>query len=143
MAEIEYLAGKVVKRSLPVISGRPGPDAPVLKRLLLAQGELAQVHDADEEIRYMAVIEARAGCVRGNHYHKIKQERIYVLRGELRVVVEEVATRARASVPLERGDLLLIPTGVAHALQTVQPGEAIEFGQVRFDAADIYPYPLV
>ena len=132
-----------MKWSLPLISGRPGPDAPVLKRLMLAQGELAQIHDADEGVHYMAVIEARAGCVRGNHYHKVKRERIYVLRGELLVVVEDVQTKERASVPVQTGDLVLIPTGIAHALQTVQAGEAIEFGQARFDAADIYPYPLV
>ncbi|HOX57211.1 MAG TPA: cupin domain-containing protein [Candidatus Paceibacterota bacterium] len=142
MAESEYLAGQVVKWSLPVITGRPGPDAPALKRLLLAQGELAQIHDAEEGIRYMAVIEARAGCVRGNHYHKVKQERIYMLRGKLSVVVEDIQTKARASVPMETGDLLLVKTGIAHALQTVEPGEAIEFGQVRFDPADIFPYAL-
>jgi quercetin dioxygenase-like cupin family protein len=142
MDEIEYLAGAVMKRSLPVITGRPGPDAPALKRLLLPQGELAQVHDAEEGIRYMAVIETRVGCVRGNHYHKVKQERIYVLQGELAVVVEDIQTKARASVPLRTGDLLLIQPGIAHALQTVEPGQAIEFGQVRFDAADIFPYPL-
>jgi hypothetical protein len=143
MAEFEYLAGQVVKRSLPCITGRPGPDVPVLKRLLLPQGELAQVHDSDEGIRYLAVIETRAGCVRGNHYHKVKQERIYVLQGELLVAVEDVQTKARASVPLQTGDLLLLPPGIAHALQTVQPGQALEFGQVRFDPADIYPYPLI
>jgi hypothetical protein len=46
-------------------------------------------------------------------------------------------------VPLQTGDLVLINPGIAHALQTVKAGEAIEFGQARFDAADIYPYPLV
>jgi quercetin dioxygenase-like cupin family protein len=143
MAETEFLAGAVKKWSLPLITGRPGPDAPLLKRLLLPQGELAQVHDADEGIRYMAVIETRVGCVRGNHYHKVKQERIYVLQGELSVVVEEIQTKARAAVPLRTGDLLLIRTGIAHALQTIEPGQAIEFGQVRFDATDIFPYPLV
>jgi len=143
MAESEYLAGKVVKRSLPFITGRPGPDAPALKRLLLPQGELAQIHDSHDGIRYMAVIEARVGCVRGNHYHKVKQERIYVLQGELSVVVEDIQTKARDSVPLQVGDLLFIETGIAHALQTIAPGQAIEFGQVRFDAADIFPYPLV
>ena len=143
MAESEYLAGQVVKWSLPLITGRPGPDAPALKRLLLPQGELAQVYDAEEGIRYMAVIEARVGCVRGNHYHKVKRERIYVLQGELLVVVEDIQTKARASVPLQTGDLLFIQTGIAHALQTVEPGLAIEFGLARFDTADIFPYPLL
>ncbi|HOC54531.1 MAG TPA: cupin domain-containing protein [Verrucomicrobiota bacterium] len=143
MAEVEYLAGKVVRWSLPVISGRPGPDAPALKRLLLAQGELAQVHDSDEAIRYLAVIELRAGCVRGNHYHKVKRERVYVLQGGLSVVVEDIETGARASVALQAGDLLLIQTGIAHALQTVEAGQAIEFAQSRFDPADIFPFPLL
>jgi quercetin dioxygenase-like cupin family protein len=142
MAESEYLAGKVVKWSLPVISGRPGPDAPTLKRLLLPQGELAQVHDSDEGIRYMAVIETRAGGVRGNHYHKVKEERIYLLQGELLVLAEDVQTNERASVRLQTGDLLLIETGIAHLLRTVEPGQAIEFSRARFDPADIFPFPL-
>ena len=142
MAESEYLAGKVVKWSLPVISGRAGPDAPSLKRLLLPQGELAQVHDSDEGIRYMAVIETRAGGVRGNHYHKVKEERIYLLQGELLVLAEDVQTNERASVRLQTGDLLLIETGIAHLLRTVEPGQAIEFSRARFDPADTFPFAL-
>jgi quercetin dioxygenase-like cupin family protein len=142
MAETEYLAGRVVKWSLPVISGRPGPDAPMLKRLLLPQGELAQVHDSEEGIRYLAFIETRSGSVRGNHYHKIKEERIYVLQGELLVLVEDVETKARASVPLRTGELLLIQTVVAHLLQTVEPGQAIEFSKARFNPADSFPFSL-
>ena len=142
MAESEYLAGKVVKRSLPVISGRPGPDAPTLKRLLLPQGELAQVHDSDEGIRYMAVIETLMGGDRGNHYHKIKKERIYVMQGELLMLTEDVLTKERASVRLQAGDLLLIETGIAHLLRTVEPGQAIEFSNTRFDAADTFPFRL-
>jgi quercetin dioxygenase-like cupin family protein len=142
MTESKYLAGKVVKRPLPAITGRPGPDAPALKRLMLPQGELAQVHDSDEGIRYMAVIEVRVGSVRGNHYHKIKEEWIYLLRGKLVVEVQDILTNVRESVPLETGDLLFIQTGIAHALRAVEPGQAIEFSAARFDAADIYPCSL-
>ncbi|MCX6922950.1 MAG: cupin domain-containing protein, partial [Verrucomicrobia bacterium] len=127
MAESEYLAGKVLKWTLPVISGRPGPDAPLLKRLFLPQGELAQVYDADEGIRYLAVVETLAGGARGNHYHKVKEEWIYLLHGEVQVLVEDVQTKARASVSLRTGDLVLIPTGIAHLMRTVEPGQAIEF----------------
>jgi hypothetical protein len=142
MAESEYLAGKVVRWSLPVISGRPGPDAPILKRLLLPQGELAQVHDSDDGIRYLAVIETRMGSVRGNHYHKVKEEWIYVLQGELLVLVEDIQTNERASVPSRTGDLLRIQTGIAHLLRTVEPGQAIEFSRARFSAADIFSFSL-
>ena len=142
MAESEYLAGKVVKCSLPVISGRPGYDAPKLKRLFLPQGELAQVYDSDEGIRYMAVIETHIGSVRGNHYHKVKEERIYVMQGELLVLVEDVQTNERASVPLQTGDLLLIQTGIAHLLRPVASGRAIEFSRAQFNPADTFPFNL-
>ena len=142
MAESEYLAGKVVKWSLPVISGRPGPDAPKLKRLFLPQGELAQVYDSEDGIRYLAAIETRMGSDRGNHYHKVKEEWLYVLQGELFVLAEDIQTKERASVPLRTGDLLRIQIGIAHLLRTVEPGQAIEFSRARFDPADIFPFPL-
>ena len=140
MTESKYLAGKVVRCSLPVITGRPGPEAPALKRLLLPQGELAQIHDSDEGIRYLAVLETRAGSVRGDHYHKTKVEQVYVTQGKLLVLVQDIQTNERASVPLETGDMLLIQTGVAHTLQTIEPGQAIEFSHTRFNAADTFPF---
>jgi len=41
--------------------------------------------------------------------------------------------QARASVALRAGDLAVIRTGIAHALRTVEPGQAIEFSIARFD----------
>jgi len=142
MTETDYLAGKVVKRSLPVISGRPGPDAPALKRLMLPQGELAQIYDSEEGLRYLAVMETRVGSDRGNHYHKVKEEWIYVLQGKVLVDVQDIQTHARASALLGKGDLLFIQTGIAHLLRTVEPGQAIEFSKARFDAADTFPFTL-
>jgi len=142
MKPSEYLAGNVLKWSLPVVSGRPGPDAPALKRLMLPQGELAQIHDSDDGIRYLAFIEVRVGSDRGNHYHKVKEEWVYVMQGKVLVVVQDIETSARASVPLEKGDLLFIQTGIAHVLRPVESGQALEFSRARFDATDIYPFPL-
>lgn len=142
MKSSEYLAGNVLKWSLPVVSGRPGPDAPALKRLMLPQGELAQIHDSDDGIRYLAFIEVRVGSDRGNHYHKVKEEWVYVMQGKVLVVVQDIQTNARASVPLERGDLLFIQTRIAHVLRPVESGQALEFSRARFDATDIYPFPL-
>jgi len=142
MKPSEYLAGNVLKWSLPVVSGRPGPDAPALKRLMLPQGELAQIHDSDDGIRYLAFIEVRVGSDRGNHYHKVKEEWVYVMQGKVLVVVQDIETSARASVPLEKGELLFIQTGIAHVLRPVESGQALEFSRARFDATDIYPFPL-
>ena len=142
MPETTFLNGKVLKRSLPLFRLPLRPDAPDLKRLLLPQGELAQFYDADEGIRYMAFIEFLPGQVRGNHYHKVKEELVYVIRGEVLLSVANVDSKARASVALRAGDLAVIRTCIAHALQTVEPGYAIEFSIARFDPADIHQFPL-
>jgi mannose-6-phosphate isomerase-like protein (cupin superfamily) len=142
MSESAFLNGKVLKRSLPVLELPLGPEAPRLKRLFFPQGELAQFYDGDEGIRYMAFIELLPGQVRGNHYHKVKEELVYVIRGEVLLSVEDIDSKARASLALRAGDLAVIQTGIAHALQTVEPGQAIEFSTSRFDAADIHRFPL-
>ncbi len=142
MSESAFLNGKVLKRSLPALELPLAPEAPRLKRLFFPQGELAQFYDGDEGIRYMAFIELLRGQVRGNHYHKVKVELVYVIGGEVSLSVEDIDSGARASLALRAGDLAVIQTGIAHALQTVEPGQAIEFSTSRFDAADIYRFPL-
>lgn len=143
MIESTFLNNRVIKRSLTVINGRPAADAPRLKRLLLAQGELAQVYDDAEGIRYLAFVELRKGAVRGNHYHQVKDEVIYVIQGEILLVVEDISTRERASFPLHTGELALIPVRIAHGFRTQEAGQAIEWSTNRFDPADISPYPLI
>ena len=140
--ETTLLNGKVFKQSLPALQLPLGPDAPILKRLLLPQGELAQIYDAEEGIRYMAFIELLAGQVRGNHYHKVKEELVYVMRGEVSLSVVDIDSQARASVALRTGDLAVIRTGIAHAYRTVEAGQAIEFSVARFDPADIHRFPV-
>ena len=142
MRESTFLNGKVLKRSLPALHLPLGPDAPVLKRLLLPQGELAQFYDAEEGIRYMAFIELLPGQVRGNHYHKVKEELVYLIRGEVLLSIADIDSKAPASVALRTGDLAVIRTGIAHALRTVEPGQAVEFSSSRFDPADIHQFPL-
>ena len=141
MSQVTYLAGKVSKQSLPVLQGPAGGEAPRLKRLLLPQGELAQFYDADEPIRYMAWVEIRPGCARGNHYHKVKKEFLYVIQGEFCLVVQDPEHGARDSVPLQMDDVAVIGTGVAHAMRASAPAQLIEFSPARFDPADTYPFP--
>ena len=138
-----FLSGKVRKQSLPAFQPPTGPDAPALKRLLLPQGELAQFHDGPDPIHYQAYIELRESTVRGNHYHEVKKEFIYLIQGELLLVVEDIDSKARDSVTLQAGDIAFISTRVAHALKTLRNGHAIEFSEARFDAADTHRYPLV
>lgn len=143
MNEAKILSGKVTKQSLPTVQPPSGPETPVLKRLALPQGELAQFYDGKAGIRYIAFIELLAGNPRGNHYHKQKEEWIYLLRGALSLILEDVASKERSTTSLMAGDLVKISTGVAHTLKIIQPGAAIEFSTARFDPTDIHRYVLV
>ena len=134
--ESRFLSGKVVKWSLPALEPPFDPQGPLLKRLLLPQGELAQVYDADEPIRYIACLDLLPGTVRGNHYHKVKREFVYLLRGEVSLIVRDVETGGRGTVSLRGGELVLIEPGVAHAMVITGAGMAVEFAQTRFNDAD-------
>ena len=137
------MGGKVRRRTLPVVAPGPAGSGLLLKRVLLPQGELAQFHDSEEGIRYIAAIELKAGTVRGNHYHKIKREYVYVLSGNVLLVLEDLETRARETLELTTGNLVLIPPGIVHALQVKESGMAVEFSADRFDASDTYRSQLV
>ena len=140
--EGSYLEGKVFKITLPQVQGQPPPGTPRLKRLTLPQGELAQLHDSDQALHYLAAIELREGKVRGNHYHKIREELVYLLSGELVLSVEDIETHRRASVSMRGGDYVVIQSGVAHAMKPLSAGVALEFAAARFDPGDTYKFPL-
>ena len=142
MQERSYLNGRVLKWCLPVIEGNPAVDAPRLKRLALPQGELAHFSDG-ENIEYIAFVELRPGGTRGNHFHQKKEEAVYVIRGEMVLIVQDVWTGERDALTLETGDLAVVSTQIAHAYQTRRPGDAVEFSKARFDAADVYRFPLI
>ncbi len=139
---VTALSGKISRHTLPAFERPQGPDAPRLKRLLLPQGELAQMHDGEEPILYLAFIELRDGTVRGNHFHKVKKEYVYMLEGEVLLVAEDVESKTRETLRLEAGQLAIILPGVAHAMQVIKPGGAIEFSPSRFDAQDTCRYPV-
>jgi uncharacterized cupin superfamily protein len=109
----------------------------------LPQGELANIYDAEEGIRFLTFLELRAGSTRGNHCHKVKEEYFYVIQGEVALLVQDVESGARDSLRLCAGDLAFISTGVAHASQITQPGQALEFSKTRFDPNDSCRHPVV
>jgi len=142
----QWLNGRVWKRTLPVIEGRPPPDAPLLKRLPLPQGELAQFWDESEPILYLAAMELRVGGTRGNHFHHKKRELIYVMSGAVRLHVRAVSTLAEDKVQvilLRAGDLASIQPEIAHAYEPIEPGIAVEFSPAGFDPEDTVRCALI
>jgi mannose-6-phosphate isomerase-like protein (cupin superfamily) len=136
MTEEILFSGKLVKQRLPDLKPGEGVELPVLKRLILPQGMLAQFHDSEEPARYIAALELVTGTVRGNHHHHTKVEHVYLMRGALELIAEDVETGQRTQLAMKPGDLVVIQPGVAHAFRVIQEGVAIEFAPTRFDPAD-------
>ncbi len=138
----EYLSGKVRKQSLPIFSDPTQVAATARKRLRLAQGELAQIYNEPVGVRYIAYIELSGVHPRGNHYHQQKEEWLYLLRGRVRLAVEDLENHERAMIDCEAGDLVVIAPRVAHALHPQGDGMCLEFSPQQFDPADTIRYML-
>lgn len=142
MSDVSLLSGKLTKRRLPAVRPAPGLSLPVTKRLVLSQGELAQIHDGEPSIRYIATLELIPGSSRGQHYHEVKVEHFYVMRGELELAALDVESGEQACVMMESGDLVVLQPRIVHAYRIRQAGVAVEFAPTAFDPTDIHPYPL-
>jgi len=130
------LNSRLTRSRLPCLQPPTGPDAPPVRRLMLPQGELAQIHADNQGMHYMAVMELLEGTVRGNHVHEHKLEHVYLVQGQVEMVVQNGEAGPRESMLIDPGDLVVIQPGVAHALRVVRAGWGVEFSPQRFDPAD-------
>jgi mannose-6-phosphate isomerase-like protein (cupin superfamily) len=119
------------------------PLGPEGGRIFSAAGEMAQLVSG-ESFRYLAYVEFvhQPHVVRGNHYHRVKDEHLYVLVGRLRCVCKDLESDERAVYEVAAGDLMRIQPGCAHALVPLEYTQALEFAPQPYDPADAYPYPL-
>src|SRR4051794_10397711 len=136
-----FLNGKLEIRTLET-ADQPAKRADVQARLLSPGGELAVLADGKTAIRHLAYVELREGMPRGNHYHKVRHEYLYMIAGETEVHVQDISTGRAEKVLLEVGDLALIHPNVAHAFLPRSSGHALEFAAESFDGADVYRHVL-
>lgn len=61
-----------------------------------------------------------AGNIAGNHYHKIKQELLYPISGNMTVGFEDINSKIKEEIKLEtdKHQVLYIPTNIAHAIRS-------------------------
>jgi len=140
--EETLLNGRVVRKHLPTSDGTPVDPVHQLGRFLLARGELARMHNAEPAMRHIAYVELKEGLFRGAHYHRLREEHLYLISGRVLFSVEDIATKQRETCELGTGDLVIIPPEVAHLFEVEQSGHGVEFSATLYDAADTYRYPF-
>ncbi len=112
-------------------------------RIFSAAGEMAQLVSG-ESFRYLAYLEFvhQPHVVRGNHYHRVKYEHLYVLVGRLRCICKDLDSGEQAVYELAAGDLMQIQPGCAHVFMPLEYTQALECAPQPYDPADAYAYPL-
>jgi quercetin dioxygenase-like cupin family protein len=111
-------------------------------RIETPAGELAQIISG-ESMRLVTYIEFQPdGEPRGNHVHRKKVEIIYVIKGKLRVTLEDSDDHSRKEVTLEGGDLIRLQPNCAHVYKAEEYTQAIEMNEVPYDTTDTFPYEM-
>lgn len=131
---------KVSVRRLPDVVP-PIPDGG--GRIVTGAGELAQIVNG-EAFRYLAFLEFQPDptAPRGNHFHAVKTEHLYIVDGLVRATYRDLDTDETAEVELTGGDLVVVQPRCAHAYVALEHSHAVEFSPLGYDPADTIAYVL-
>jgi quercetin dioxygenase-like cupin family protein len=112
-------------------------------RIVTSAGELAQIVNGDA-YRYLAFLEFQAdpSAPRGNHFHAVKTEHLYLVDGLVRATYRDLDTHESAEVELVAGDLVIVHPRCAHAYVALEHSHAVEFSPLAYDPADTIRYVL-
>ena len=116
---------------------------PVAKRLLFQQGELTMLSPLCPVIRQLSFLSIPKNEVRGNHYHKEKIEFLYVLRGKVNVYAKDLSTGGSARLSVGVGQVINIHPPIAHALQSVDDCDLIEFSPTENLSTDMIKSKII
>ena len=108
------------------------------KRWTEKKGEFVQISYM-QEIWHLACFELNKGFTRGSHFHKIKDEFFYVVKGRLRAVFLDMDTSLREEHILERGDKLRVEPRCAHIFYGLEDSLVVEYSSQKYDKEDGYP----
>lgn len=105
------------------------------------RGEFVQISYL-EAIGHVACFQVRQGFHRGNHYHKNKEEVLYVLRGTIRAKFRDMTTGQEEEHILREGQKISIQQGCAHVFHGVEDALVIEYSPQYYDKRDAYGVEL-
>jgi quercetin dioxygenase-like cupin family protein len=84
----------------------------------------------------------QTGQERGHHYHQRKTENVYILSGEMDLLVEDLESGSKETILVQAGDRLTIRPHLAHAYRSRKYSQVLEYSPETYDAADTVPYKL-
>ncbi len=131
-------SAKLTVHELPQVWAPIPPDGGIL---VTEAGRFARIADG-EPFQYLAYLEYLPGRTRGNHYHHVKQELLYITSGRLLAYYVDIDTGRSLELTLSAGHVIRTGPRLAHAYHALEAAYAIEAAMQRFDPADTVPYPV-
>ena len=109
------------------------------------------IHEGNKKLGqiYFVTFEKK-GAVRGNHYHETKNEWFVVVKGKVKVILENRKTKKREIYILD-GDndsykRIFVPKGIAHAIINIStPSMMIDYADKSYhdNDPDTIPYKII
>lgn len=108
------------------------------KRWEEERGEFAQI-SYRENIGHLAFFQIREGFFRGSHYHEIKEETFYVVRGRIRAIFKDLESNDTEEHVLTKGQKIYVKPRCAHIFHGLEDTLVIEYSPQFYDKTDTYP----
>ena len=114
------------------------------RRIFSSKGEMAQIlNRVNEAFRHLVYWDlAPGGQERGHHYHLSKTENVYILTGELELLLEDLESGVHEKVLVQAGDRLTIGPNLAHAYRSRKYSQVLEYAPGTYDPADTIPHKM-
>jgi mannose-6-phosphate isomerase-like protein (cupin superfamily) len=133
---------KVIIEQLPI-----GGDNHIERRIFSEKGEMAQIlNRTDEAFRqlvYWELDSIKSDQERGHHCHQRRIERIYVLTGELQLLLEDIENSVNEKVIIKAGDRVTISPKVAHAYRSLTYSQVLEYSSEPYNPTDTHPHKVL
>ncbi len=117
------------------------------RRFFSEKGEMAQIlnrnHESFHHLVYWDLDSPNSGQERGHHFHKQKVEFFYIISGELDLIMEDLDTNEKMSVPVEAGQRISIQPNIAHAFRSKRYSQVLEYSPHPYDPSDTYSFRIV
>lgn len=79
------------------------------------------------------ILHFNAGAKFSLHYHLIKREHFYVLKGKLELRHKDLSNADDLIMELKEGDVIGIPVGAPHQLTAIEESDIIEVSTTHWD----------
>ena len=94
-------------------------------------------------IKHIAINVIKPGCIKGNHYHKLKNEYFYLASGQVVFILENTETNAIGKYTLSSPMAFVeIPKNHAHKVENIGDSDAvlIQMADQLYNDSDSYKY---